>query len=128
MTLELNKILLYSELDTLKNYASVGNSVNIPSQSYAAGSFRTFTLTLPLDRTDALAQIYVTYSFDSTKTYVGTLTQVNVNANFFVQSRASLAGSTYTVNFYVVNQTGSTQTVPAFTATVDIRRFVSPFN
>lgn len=128
MTLELNKIILSSEYDTLKNYDGVSSTVSIPNQSYTAGQFRSFTATLPLDRNDALAQIYVTYSFDSTKTYVGTLTQVNVNANFAVQSRASITGSNYTVNFYVINQTGSTNTVPAFTCTVDIRRFVGPFN
>lgn len=128
MAIDITKILLSSTLDTLKNFPTVADTTNIPATSYTAGQFKTYTITLPLDKTDALAQVYINYSVDASKWFVGALTQVTLNANFLAQTRALISGTDYQITVYVINNSGVTNTSPAFTVSSQIRRFVGPFN
>lgn len=128
MTVDPSKAQFSTTFDTFKNYSSATGSISVPVESYSAGQYRKYTTTIALDKTLASLQILQNFSFDSSKYYLGALIQVDVDANFDTQTRNVVNGTTLTVNCYVINQTGGVVSNPAFTLSIQVRRFVTPFS
>lgn len=128
MTADPAKTQFGTMLDTLKNFTSSSGVISVPSQSYSALQYRTFTTTIALDKTLASTLILHNFSFDSSNYWIGSFVQVNPDANFIAQTRCSVSGSTLSVTLYVVNATGGTASNPAFTLNTEVRRFVTPFS
>lgn len=128
MTLDITGVIFSTTINTFKNYPTASNSINIPSQSYTAGQYRVFTVTVNLDIIDSIGQILNNFSFASSNYYIGGLIQVNANSNFIVQTRARTTSSQVSIDIYVINNTGGTLSSPAFTFTVDVKRFTAPFS
>lgn len=129
MTLDIDRAQSSSTLDTFKNYDSTTGSISVPVQSYTSGQYRAFNTTVDLERVDAVTQVLQNFSFDSAKYYAGTFVQVDFDSSQFrVQTRMTMSGSTLSVDLYVVNISGGTHDVPAFTLSLEVRRFTAPFN
>jgi hypothetical protein len=126
--IDITKIRFSSFIDTFKNLPTAIGSISVPNQSYTAGQYRAFSTTIPLTKVDATTQIINNFSFSPTLHYAGSFVQVNPNANFIAQTRSRISGQTLTIDLYVANNTGGTQSVPAFTLNISVRRFAAPFN
>lgn len=126
MTLDITKAQFSTSIDTFKNFSGASGSISVPSSSYGDGSYKTYSTSISLDETDAVAQILQNFSTDSSKYYSGTFVQINVGGNFVAQTRMYYTGSTLTVDCYVVNQ-GPPASNSAFTLNIEVRRFLTPF-
>jgi len=127
MTLDITQTQFSTTIDTFKNYSSTTGSIAVTAQSYTAGQYRAFSTTIALGETGATTQVIQNYTTDSSKYYLGTFNQVSIDANFSAQTRMTISGSTLTVDLYVSNQTGGTVSVTAFTLSLEVRRFLTPF-
>lgn len=125
--LDITKVIFATTIGTFKNLPTRTGSISVPSQSYTAGQYRTFSTTIDLGEDEALTQILQNYSFDSSKWWSGSFVQVNPNSNFIAQTRMNTSGSTLNITLFVVNQTGGTVSVPAFTLDIKAKRFLTPF-
>lgn len=128
MTLDISNVQYATTHDTFKNYDTVEGSISVPSQSYTAGQFRSFTTSIPLERADATIQVLQNFSTDSAKFYIGSFVQVNPDANFIAQTRMTLNGDSLTAVCYVSNAVGTTESVTPFTVTILVKRYVTPFD
>lgn len=126
------KVQFYTGYNTFKNYDQITNSIVVPSTSYTAGTFKQYTMTLPLDGTLAATQVLHNFSTAgfSDRHYSGNaIVQIDLlpTSNFSTQVRVSYSASTATVDVFVINQTGGTVSSAEFTLTTTIKRFVTPF-
>lgn len=128
MTLDITQVQYASTIDTFKNFPSTTGSISVPSQSYTAGQYRAFNTDIGLTESNAVTQVLQNFSFSSANYYVGAYVQAKPNSNFVAQTRMTMSGTNLHIDLYVVNQTGSTVSVPAFTVNFEVRRFIAPFN
>jgi hypothetical protein len=119
--------ILSSLNNTFKNYSSTTGIISVPSTSYAAGTYKTYSTTIDMDTNDSSIQVLQNFSYDSSKWYVGSFIQTSPDANFSAQTRIKITGGTMSVDCYVINQTGGTVSNPEFTLTIEVRRFLGPF-
>jgi len=127
MTLNIDHIEFSSFNDTFKNYGSTTGTISVPSTSYGAGTYKTYSTTIAMDTSDSAIQVLQNFSYDSSKWYVGTFVQTSPNGNFIAQTRIKVTGSTMSVDVYVANITGGTVSNPALDLNLEVRRFLGPF-
>ena len=127
MTLDITKAQFSTTIDTFKNFDTTTGSISVPSQTYTAGQYRKFSTSIDLSETDAVAQILQNFSTTSSRYYLGTFVQVDINSTIDAQTRMTYSGSTLNVDCYVVNQGGSSVANTAFTLTIQVKRFLTPF-
>ena len=127
MTVNTANVQKYTPYDTNKNRDVTTGSIVVPSTVYAAGAYLKYSTTFTMSDTVATTQLLTSFSTDSTKYYAGYLVVFALDANFQVQIRVSVNGTTLTVDCYVINQTGGAVANTAFTASLIVKRFVPPF-
>lgn len=118
----------HSGFDTYKNFDAQSDIVGIPSQSYSALQVRKFTTVIPLVRTMASIQVLHNLSLFPTRYYIGNFLQIDFPIDLYsVQTRSAVSGTSLTVDYYIVNQSGISNTIGGFTITTIVKRFVSPY-
>lgn len=129
MTLDITKVQYATTVDTFKNVEPhATGTLSVPAGSYAAGTFQSFSTSIPLERDDMTIQILQNFSFRSSRHYITSYVQEFPDGNFGAQTRAYVTGDTLSVTCFVNNRTGSTQSLSAFTIAITAKRFVTPFD
>lgn len=130
MSVDPYQVQYASTLDTLKNFDSTVAVINVPAQSYTAGQFRVFTTTVNLDRVDNLFGVVQHFSSFPNDYWLTSFIALREAAGteFAVQTALYLNGDVLTIELYVVNQVGTTETCDAITATFTIKQYLAPFN
>lgn len=121
-----SKILFSTAFKYFLNYTTVEGSVNVPSTSYATGEAKSYSVTVPITRTQDFSQVRINYSHLSANWYNFPPGQIVLDANFTISTVGSYTGSNLTITFYVVNQVIGPVSNTAFTATVKSFLFVVP--
>lgn len=122
-----SKVIFSTLYSYFLNYDTQTGSVNVPATSYATGESKSYTVVIPIDRTQDYSQIQINFSFDSTKWYILPVGDVTLDIAFgSVTTVASYSGANLTITFYVVNQVVGPINNPAFTVTVRSLLFVTP--
>lgn len=121
-----DKIIFSSRYKYLLNSSSATASVTATGASVGALSYTTATLNIPIENTEDFSQVQVTFSFDSGKYWTMPIQDLDIDANFTLTSIGKFTGSNYQMTFYIVNQTGSTQSFSTFTISARGFIFVQP--
>lgn len=120
-------MLFSSRFKYYLNYDTASGSVAIPASSYTAGTAKSYSLTITgLERTNDFSNIKVNFSHESGNWYNFPTADIPLDANFDIVTTGGYSGSSLTLTFYIVNQTGSTVSNPAVTVTANVSLFVSP--
>lgn len=119
-------ILFSSRYKYYLNYATTSGTLSIPATSYTAGTAQSYSISIPLTRTDDFTNIKINFSHLSSNWYSFRPTDVILDANFTITTVGSYSSNNLTLTFYVVNQTASTHTNTAITVTVQVAKFVTP--
>ena len=124
-----SKLAAASAMDGFKNYNSSSFSVSVPTQNLGAGDFVQYTASTTLTNTNSIAQVQVQYSGLDTNTYVlyGGTTSNWASSTYQIETFYYFAGGTLYVYSVIVNQTGSTITIPAITINCRGFLFIAPF-
>lgn len=124
----IDNVIFSSDLtNTFKNFDTSSASISVPSTSYSAGQYKTYSTSINLEESNTTTEVFQNFSIDSTKHYYGAFVQVSVDANFIAQTRMRYSGTTLNIDCYVVNTTGGTVNNTAFTLDIEVRRFTTPF-
>lgn len=107
------------------NYKTASGSVTAPSTSYTAGTAKSYTVTIPIDRSNDTSNVKLNISTDSGNWHSFPCLDLTLDANFTVAVTGSYSSSALAITFYVVNQTGGTVSNTSFTATVSTSIFVA---
>lgn len=121
-----DSIIFSSRYKYFLNKEVVQDSVTLTAQSIPAGETRQYSLSIPIDNAENYSQIKINFSHDANDWYVFPILDVTLDANFSISVVGSYGASSLDLTFFVVNQTGSTHTSTASTATVRVYIFETP--
>lgn len=120
-------VLFSSRYKYFLNKDTQTGSVTLSATSIASLQSATFSLNIPIENVQDYSQIKINFSHDPNDWYIYPLAaNVTLDANFFIDMTASYTGSSLALKFYVRNNTGSTHTSTATTATVKVYLFETP--
>ena len=125
----MQKILYDSRLSGLGNNDAQSFSVTVPSQSILANKAVVYTATLSMTNTDSLAQVQYKLTGLETTTYVltGTRIYVDGSGDFGVTSNFYFTSTAVFVRNFILNFTGGTITLPAFSVDCRVFLYDAPF-
>lgn len=121
-----DKIIFSSRYKYLLNSSSATASTTVTGASVGSLNYTTATLNIPIDSVQDFSQVQVTFSFDSGKYYIVPIQELDLDANFTLTTVGTFTGSNYQLKFYIVNQTGGTQSFSTFSITARGYIFVQP--
>lgn len=122
---EVKDFIVTTDANTNKNLSSGDFSYSSPAVSVGVGSYVLRSYTVPLSRDTRFYQLYVRLSIDSDSwTALPTGDRLYNSNQRAIAINTSSSGSNTTLSLYLVNQSGSTQSFPAFTVFVTRRDFV----
>lgn len=126
----LNKISAISSLAGFKNYAHETGNGTIPTQSVAAGSYASTSISIPLNNANAVSTAKITYSVEAfTWQLTGFVSSgYLIGGEYTLSAISYYSGGNFVVGIYAANQTGGTITLPTITAEVEARLYKAPFN
>lgn len=128
----IDDIIFYDRLSGLGNYASKDGSLSIPAQSIGVGGFTTNSITIPMDREDAISQIQVKLSLESVWRILGGGQNILYKpswaaAQYTILTSYYFTGSDLILDIITGNATGGTVNVPAFDVTLRAFLYKAPF-
>lgn len=116
-----------------KNYTAKNFSVDIPNQSIGVGNHVTYTTSTTLDNTNSVSQLQVQYSGLETfwRVVPGQLAvdypSWGASAQYQIETQLSFSGTTLTATIYVINEKGTSTTIPDITVNCRAFLFLAPF-
>jgi len=116
-------------LDGFKNYLASTFSVNVPTQSLAAGRFISFTASTALNNANSISQVQVQYSGLSSNYYImnGLVNTFWNSGDFEVESYYYFDGTNLNVFTVIVNQMAGSITIPNIAINCRGFLFIAPF-
>ncbi len=123
-----SNILFSTRYKYYLNYDTKVGSVDIPSTSYGAGTAKSYSIVIPLERTDDVSNIKVNFSHIGGVWFNFPPADLELDSNFDIASTGSYSSSNLTLTFYIVNQTGLTVSNTALTVTAEVALFVTPYD
>jgi hypothetical protein len=120
------KIIYSTRYKYYLNYGTETGSVSIPSTSYGANTYKTYTITIPLDRTDDITNVKINFSHIAGAWFDFPTTDLELDSNFTLSTVGSYSGSQLTITFYVVNISGAINSNTATDVTAKAALFVTP--
>lgn len=113
-----------------KSYQNYGDTqigtVSIPSTSYLVNTYKTYSVTIPLSRTEDLTNVKINFSHESSNWFDFPTVDLILGSGFTIATVGAYSSNQLAITFYVVNQTGGTASNTATDVTVEVRRFVAP--
>lgn len=108
------------------NKEVASNSVVLAATSIDSGNTATFSLSIPIDDPENYSQIRLNFSHDPNNWYVFPIFDIVLDANFNIAVVGSYDSNSLDLAFYVINQTGGTETSTATTVTASVYLFETP--
>jgi len=114
-----------------QNYTVKDGSVSVGAQTLGAFGFQQYTITIPLENNNAISEVQLKCSLDSFWSLVdGTVFRRYPTwaiSNYELSSMVYFTGGNLIIYTYLVDLTGASQSIPAFT--IDARAFLfkAPF-
>lgn len=121
-----SNILFSTRYKYYLNYGTESGTVDIPVTSYGAGTAKSYSITIPVTRTDDFSNIKINFSHLSTQWYNFPTRDITLDSNFIIATTGNYSSNNLTLTFYVVNQTGGTVNNTGITVTAQVALFVTP--
>ncbi len=129
---DIDDIVFSSSLSGLGNYSSADGSLSIAGRSLGAFASFTETLTIPMEREDAISQIQTKYT--GLETIWRLLSGRHIiykpsfgAASYTVRAYPSFSGTSLSINVEVRNATGAGISTPSFTLDCRVSLYTAPF-
>lgn len=134
MRIDFTGLKFLSSIPSFQEYDKVSFSVSVPGQNLTAGSFVSYTASTPLNNANAVTNIQIQYNgLDSFWRYVPGRVYAGYpdydfgTRKYEVGSYTYYNGSNLNVFTYIVNQTGGTVAIPAFSVDIVAFLYLAPF-